>query len=413
MFSSGGQIKLEHPLPLPATQSNTSFLFHSPPPIPPKPSSIALSTSVASPHSRSASSSTQVSFMRWPGDGSSRTRSPISMVAQSSTTSLPASTGSNGSNGSKSTTKPPLAAKPSWLKRTTSGSKAIANSFGIGGPPKLPPRTNNPRDVEFLSPLTKNDNLQDVNSMSIPTELEDAVSIAPPSSPSLSEGSSIVPPPPRRLAPASLPTRGRSEDTPRRLGSPNLNNLAPKSTAGALSNVNRKFAQWSDEAASGSPGSIASKGAQALKSAPASIGNAVSNGWSTWRGSKPTSSVSANQLSTPGSSIGSSFPPFGRKASFGSASPSQPELGVGDRDGPMLSAASIKRHGKVGVKGEVFGVDPTLVAQRWPAAVDQGPVSRRRSCLPAVALRCVDYREWFVAARSETGSSDPALFNFS
>lgn len=78
----------------------------------------------------------------------------------------------------------------------------------------------------------------------------------------------------------------------------------------------------------------------------------------------------------------------------------------------MLSAASIKRHGKVGVKGEVFGVDPTLVAQRWPAAVDQGPVSRRRSCLPAVALRCVDYREWFVAARSETGSSDPAFIQF-
>lgn len=354
------------------------------------------------------------------------------------------------------TVPPPVAAKPGWLRRTASGNKMLAG-LGLGssagssyslaassnrdlaevaetqdetpqttrmGPPSLPERKQRTKENRAPAlPPRKGHAIQGSTSrLSIASALDFRRPKSPGRMPSTGSTSSsvpeprfhlpvspdpafsksydattavpetassqgLLPPPPQRVA--------QSMDIPRKV-SPGTRHQPGSSTLGSLSTVNALQGRGNQR--SKPPDGIAfptSGSSSFLQAAPGAIGSAVSTGWAAIRSTRSSMSFPHSSSSTfprSGSTADSSWI---RVDANGNDVPSRTGLGY---EGPKLSPEAVKRPpGREG--GLTFGKQLEIAAELCPVADTHletgtdGRRKRRKRCLPAVAIRCVDHRE--------------------
>lgn len=347
---------------------------------------------------------------------------------------------------------PPVAAKPGWLRRTASGNKMLAG-LGLGssagssyslaaasnrdlaevaeahdetpqtsrmGPPSLPERKQKTKDnrAPALPPRKGHASQASTSRLSIASALDFRRPKSPGRMPSTGSTSSsvpeprvhlpagpdpafsksydettlvsepttvhgLLPPPPQRAA--------QSMDVPRKV-SPAGRHQPGSSALGSLSSVN---ALQGRPGRSKPPETIAfptSGSSSFLQAAPGAIGSAVSTGWAALRSTR-------SSMSFPHSSSGT-FPRSGSTADSSwirvdANGHEVSRMGLG-YEGPKLLPEAVRRPpGREG--GLTFGRKLEEAADACPV-VDletgtDGRRKRRKRCLPAVAIRCVDHRE--------------------
>jgi hypothetical protein len=333
---------------------------------------------------------------------------------------------------------PPVASKPSWLKRTASAGKVMITGVSgsrdpsptaspLGpGPPPLPSR-------ERISSISKSERSKKAESMiapSLPRRHSPSASISIASTAQRNGPRDLLPlakggnedkpkkvvsragklttaasfeekmlPPPARAS-VILPSvntesvRGHhSLDVPRTLASIGTNGpTVVKPVAAGLRSglgvVNRRIGAWSQETGAGSNAKTY------LQAGGGAIGSVVSSGWSAFRGNgknyTPPASTSSGLSSANSKNASNAY--------FPSASGSG-ALGINGMDGPNILPELIKRTStNLAIKGLVFGRDLAEVAQDWPISDNQEfPIDAtktrkpRERSLPSVAVRCVDH----------------------
>ncbi|WWC87930.1 uncharacterized protein L201_002830 [Kwoniella dendrophila CBS 6074] len=343
---------------------------------------------------------------------------PTTQTAFDSVDSLQAST--SGTNVSKPATK----SKPSWLRRA-SGTAALRSKS----------RTPPPKEESTLPTST-----------SLPPALPPRKGLDPtpevPTSQSLPEEGMAPPPfPPRKTSYANITAAGSSRS---RLGdgegrpaySPS--GLPPSlPSRDNIGNIRGKIAAWTAAAAQSSGGFARSESSTSLQTQsgagsnftsnsqriPSSAqrvlghaGSAVQKGWAGLRsrgvGGSISSMSSLGQSSRSkhqnGNGNGYGDSDFAPSTSWGSNLTSsrssrdrtrsdnyEPGYGVPPpADGPVFETETIIRRGD-GVVGKVFGRDVVDAGKEWCIAnLDEHLADyeiRRRKCLPAVVIRCVEY----------------------
>lgn len=325
---------------------------------------------------------------------------------------------------------PPIANKPSWLKRTASAGKVIITGSSsrdvspihspVEGLPPLPPRQHSssssiPKDrgkksksLAVPPPLPQRPS--SAASASIPVESIDKknhdTSRKVVKEKRLNQAASfedtMLPPPPTRSSMLELDGNGvrnhHSMDVARSSAqfsgsrsSTSQNDRLATGFKSGIGAVHRRIGAWSQETGTGQ------NAIGYLQAGGGAIGSAVSSGWSAFRSNRnstiPTSSSSGLSANLDRKTASAYFP--------ATSSTSNNALEMNGMDGPSLDAQIIKRAAPIaGVKGEVFGRELAEAAEQWPIAdlgadteESDGRRRKRSKSLPAVAIRCVDHCE--------------------
>ncbi|KAK4689923.1 hypothetical protein P7C73_g198, partial [Tremellales sp. Uapishka_1] len=420
--------------PNPTTTTTTTTTDLPPPPIPQKPAALSERTALATgdgliKHGESSepSGSSPLLIAGKAALRPSRTSASGSYAEAASSKSHHSPSQSVSSitfdspRSSNDTAKPPTKAKPSWLRRASmtpgarSKSKSPAPSYSGSAsessltasaslPPMLPPRKRS-----GVTTTTAGSFLEQAQKQMLP--------------PDGTRGKSSY-----ATVAAPKPTRSRLSDGQ---GRPALSPTPPQHPSrGDFGNIRGRLAAWS-MAANGSSSSMSkSESSQSLASqttsAPSAFyqaqqrlpssaqrvlgtaGSAVSKGWAGLRSRGVSGSISGMSSlgnSERGGSLGPSSSWGSGIVRRGSAEASRSEKEkermkeLGGSDGPVFETGVVKRAGNR-TGGKVFGKDLVETGRLWGIA-DASMVlegeddwrKRRKSCLPAIVIRCVDYLE--------------------